>query len=77
MLKEQLHPIIFEDIDAITSSDIEWEKFKDKTILISGANGFLAAYLVYVFLYINEKYKTNCKIKGVVRNLKKTETILK
>ena len=68
-----LHPIIIEDIDYITSQDLDWSKFKNKTILISGANGFLATYLVYTFLTLNSKYGIGCHVVGISRNKEKAE----
>ena len=74
MLQKKIHPIIFEDIDEITSYNLDWDKFKNKTILISGINGFLASYLAFTFLHLNEKYNTNCIVIGVARNRKKLES---
>ena len=68
---KDLNPIIAEDIDSILAADIDWKRFKNKTILISGANGFLPSYLVYLFLSLNEKNKLNCKVIGISRNRKK------
>jgi hypothetical protein len=45
--------IIKEDLQAIYNSDIDWSFFYNKTILVSGANGFLPAYLVESLLYLN------------------------
>src|SRR5689334_12565370 len=68
MLKDCVHAVIFEDIDRVTSTKIDWNRFKNKTVLISGAYGFLAAYLVYSFLRINEKYDIGCKVIGLGRS---------
>ncbi|MDB5200735.1 MAG: dTDP-glucose 46-dehydratase [Ferruginibacter sp.] len=62
-----LHPIIIEDVERIVAS-IEWEKFLGKTILISGANGFLASYLVHSFLLANDKKAIGSKVIGICRN---------
>jgi hypothetical protein len=45
--------IIKEDLQAIYNSDIDWSFFYNKTILVSGANGFLPAYLVESLLFLN------------------------
>lgn len=74
MLQEKLHPIIFEDISAITSSGLDFKKFSNKTILISGANGFLASYLVYTFLHLNDTKHINCKVVGISRSKEKAES---
>ena len=71
MLTNQLHPVIREDIDDITSYNLDWNRFRNKNLLITGANGFLAAYIVYTFLNLNDKYNTNCKVIGVSRNREK------
>lgn len=60
--------IISQDIDYIINENLEWEKLKNKTILISGANGLLASYLVYTLMKLNDSKGINCKIIGVVRN---------
>ena len=73
MLKQNINPVVFEDIESVVSTRLNWERFKNKTILITGANGFIASYLVYTFLYLNEKKNINCKIVGVSRNKIKAE----
>jgi UDP-glucuronate decarboxylase len=63
--------IIKEDLQTIYNSDIDWTKFYNKTILITGANGFLPAYLVESLLYLNFiDSKNNVKVVALVRNLK-------
>lgn len=58
------------DLESIVNdSNIEWEKFKDKTILITGATGLIGANLVNSLLYANQKFNTNCKILALVRNI--------
>ena len=62
--------VILQDVQTIYQADIEWEKFRNTTILISGANGFLPAYLVESLLYLNKVDPTmNAMIIGLVRNL--------
>lgn len=66
-----MNTIIKEDIDAIIKNFNEWDRFKNKTVLISGANGFLPAYLVETFLNLNINYNT--KVIALVRNKEKAE----
>jgi len=64
------HKIIDEDISSIISNDLPWHEFSDKTILITGANGFLPAYMVETLL--NLKKRTGhgpSKIISLVRNV--------
>jgi UDP-glucuronate decarboxylase len=66
------NPIVTEDLENITGFPLEWEQFSGKTVLISGANGFLPAYMVETLLYLNETRGGDpVKIIGVVRNLSK------
>jgi UDP-glucuronate decarboxylase len=71
MLKKHLHPIITEDLDYIISQKLPWDNFKDKTILITGANGFLPSYIVYTLLRLNDDFQLNLKVIALVRNKSK------
>ena len=66
--------IIYDDLNSIYNSNIEWNKFYNKTILISGASGFLPAYLVETLMHVNQLNKNaNIKIIGLVRNITKAK----
>ncbi|HTC00984.1 MAG TPA: NAD-dependent epimerase/dehydratase family protein [Ferruginibacter sp.] len=68
-----LSTIISEDISEIIAVDLPWQQFKDKTVLITGANGFLPAYMVYSFLALNDCKQLSIKIIALVRNKIKAE----
>ena len=64
--------MIVEDFNQIKNSSIDWNRFANKTILITGANGFLPAYMVETLLLLNNdilKYSP-CKVIALVRNEK-------
>jgi UDP-glucuronate decarboxylase len=64
-----LNKIIQEDLERIINTNLPWQTVAGQTILISGANGFLPAYMVKTLLYLNEKRVGNpTKVIGVVRN---------
>lgn len=65
--------VIESDLKYITETDLPWKLLKNKTILVSGASGFLPAYMVETFLYLNETKKYNIKVLALVRNLKKAQ----
>jgi len=67
--------MILEDLNQIKSSSIDWKKFENKTVLITGANGFLPAYMVETLLLLNKDILQNfpCKVIALVRNEKHTE----
>nr|WP_315418502.1 NAD-dependent epimerase/dehydratase family protein [uncultured Pedobacter sp.] len=57
-------------METIYNSNIDWKKFYNRTILITGANGVLPAYLVESLLYLNFLDSTNnVKVIALVRNL--------
>jgi len=49
-----MHNIIHDDIQKILSSPLPFEKLYGKTVIISGANGYVPAYFVYTFLALND-----------------------
>ena len=72
MKKYMSNPIIEEDLKFIADSNLPWDKLEGKNILITGANGFVPAYLVETILYLNEKrFKSKAKIFALVRNKEK------
>lgn len=60
--------IVEQDISYIVNADLPWHDLEHQTILISGASGFLASFLVDVFAYLNETKKLNIKIIALYRN---------
>lgn len=65
--------IIESDLKYITQADLPWELFKDKTVLISGAAGFLPAYMTETLLYLNETKQLNIKVLGLVLDVKEAQ----
>lgn len=71
-----MNNIIKEDINNIINSDINWNRFEGKTILITGANGMLPSYLVLTFLKLNEDtLKNPCHVLALVRNMEKAQRV--
>ena len=65
--------IIQQDLETIIDSNLPWSQFEGKTVLISGANGFLPAYMVETLLFLNQWKKPLEKVQviGLVRNKNK------
>jgi UDP-glucuronate decarboxylase len=67
-----INRIILEDLDFIHQKSIHWRRFKNKTVLITGAYGMLASFIVRMLMYLNEIDPLyNIKVIGLVRNLDK------
>lgn len=70
----ETNKIILEDLNDIINSDLPWEKLQNKTVLVSGANGFLPSYIIKSILHKNDSSKfPKTKIIAFVRNIEKTK----
>ncbi len=63
-----MHPVVLEDLDAIAAAPLDWERLAGKTILITGAAGFLPACMVETLLRLNATRGLGCTVVGLVRN---------
>lgn len=68
-----LSKILIEDFENIIKSNLNLSKLKSRTILVTGANGFLASYFIEFILFANRSYNLNAKIIALVRNLDKAK----
>lgn len=66
-----MNKIIQEDLEYIINSGVEWELLRNKTVLITGAFGFVTSYMTRTLAYLIEKLDMNIKIIGVTRDIKK------
>ena len=69
--KRIMHRIVCEDLEAILAAEVDWNSLKGKSVLITGANGFLPAYMIESILMLNARHDLNCKITGCVRDIQK------
>ncbi len=65
--------IVREDLQKIVASPLPWERLFGKTVLITGANGFVPAYMLETLLYLNETAGANLKVIALVRNPEKAK----
>ena len=50
-----MNPVIFADMKEMHDAGIvDWHRLYGKTVLISGAYGMLASYMVFMLIYLNE-----------------------
>lgn len=67
----ELNKIILEDLENVYKRDIDWEQFRGASVLITGANGLIATYIIYMLLYLNEHDDLGVKVIGLARNQEK------
>ena len=66
--------VMLEDFERINSfSFIEWEKFRDQTILVTGATGLIGMSFVKAVLHVSRKQGLKIRVIALFRNLKKAE----
>lgn len=71
-----MNTVIQQDLEFITNSHlVNWEQFKGKVVLVSGANGMLPSYMVETLLYLNEKSNYGIKVIALVRNEAKAKNV--
>ncbi|MDO4343718.1 MAG: NAD-dependent epimerase/dehydratase family protein [Eubacteriales bacterium] len=63
--------IIEEDLKDIYNRNIPWEMLENKTVLVTGAYGMLASYVVYMLIYLNEVAGVHVNIIALVRSADK------
>ena len=62
------HPIVEEDCRRVAASGLPFGKLAGKTILVTGASGFLASAVVEALLHLNESKKLGLRVVGTVRD---------
>lgn len=66
--------IIKEDIRLVSDTEfIDWNKLKEKTMLVTGATGLIGASLIKSLNFANKERNLGLKILGLVRDRKKAE----
>jgi hypothetical protein len=59
------HRIIEEDLIRIVSAELPWPNVDGTTVLITGAYGFVAAYITEALLFLNEQKVVRNPIKAL------------
>src|SRR4051812_28589139 len=63
------HPIVSDDLQRITEASLPWGALEDSTVLVTGAAGLVASYLVQALLFRNEHHNgPRIRVVAGVRN---------
>ncbi len=68
---EYNNEIIQGDLKELINENINYQKLKNKTFLVTGANGMLASYFIYFLMYLNDKLDAGITIYALSRNKNK------
>lgn len=69
------NPVVQKDLEDICHVSIPWFSLAGKRILVTGANGMIATYLIYMLMYFVQKYKIDIKVIALSRNKQKAEIL--
>lgn len=67
--------IVLEDLERIYQTNISWNTFNGKTVLVTGANSMLGTYAAYFFLFLAKEKGIAVKTVVLTRTLSKTEEL--
>lgn len=65
--------LYIDDLDYVCKEDLPWEKFNDKSILISGATGLIGSFLIDVLMTKNAE-GLNCTVYALSRDAQKASS---
>lgn len=68
MLTDSLYPVITEDIMKLTAADLPWEGLRGSSVLVTGATGTVASYLVFALLHLNDERNLGVRVIALARD---------
>lgn len=72
-----MNEVIKNDLEELEKRKIDFDKLKNKSIMIFGINSLIGRYFAYYLLHINDSFDLNMNIIGTSRNLQKTNHFFK
>lgn len=63
------------DLDIIMNSAVNWQMYRNKVVLITGATGRLGRYIVETMINIDLNYNLNMRIIGLARSQEKIKEV--
>ena len=70
-----MNNLLYDDFELWLKTGIEFNKFKNKTFMVTGATGLIGSLIIKTLLYLNKEKHLNTKIIGVIRNVSKARKI--
>lgn len=67
--------VLREDLELLVDSDVKWDKYNNRTVLITGATGFVGSLLAKCFLCFNQMKKGNVSVIALIRNKEKAKKV--
>ena len=67
--------IFDEDLEWISDTDLPWERFRDRNILVTGATGLIGMTVIHALIYASAKRGLGLRIHAVVRDTAKAARV--
>ena len=61
--------------EIVSSKYINWEHYKNSSVMVTGATGLIGSQIIKALLYANEIYNLNIQITALIRNIEKANKI--
>lgn len=68
-------PVCQRELEAIAASDLNWDIFRNRTVLVTGATGLVGSYAVRALAAINRIHRCGMHILALVRSPEKARTL--
>ncbi len=66
-----------EDLRSVIDQDIDWERLRGKTVMISGSTGMIGKFLIDVLMLLNREVNLQCKVYALGRDDLKAQSRFK
>lgn len=66
-----------EDLQSVIDQKIDWERFRGKSVMISGSTGMIGRFLIDVLMLLNQERSLNCTIYALGRKTQKAQARFK
>jgi UDP-glucuronate decarboxylase len=73
MEETSMNSVYAEDIHTLVTADFPWKLLAGKTVLITGAGGFIASFLTQVLLAAGREHRLGLSVLALVRDRPKAE----
>ncbi len=67
--------IVENEIQKIVSAELSWEKLRNKTLLVTGATGFIGSYIIRSVLTKSKCNNLNTRVIALVRNKERAQKL--
>ena len=74
-IENQRDPVCQQELESIAASNLNWEAFRNRTVLVTGATGLVGSYAVRALAAVNRIHRCEMRILAMVRNPEKARAI--